>query len=136
MKPPYKFLSHTADIKFQAYGETLNEAFENAVLAVSQVLSKEQPIKSRKGKVINVFGDDMESLLYNFLEEIIFLLDTENFLVAKAEVTTRGNNLRAELFGDDASNYSGLTNIKSPTYSEMYVKKTEDGWELQAVLDV
>jgi SHS2 domain-containing protein len=130
------FLPHTADIKFRSYGRTLNEAFENAVLAVADILSKEQTIKSRKGKVIDVFGDDMESLLYNFLEEILYLLETENFVTAKAAVTMRGNNLKAELFGDDASNYSGLSHIKSPTYSEMYVKKTNAGWELQAVLDV
>ncbi len=132
----YEFLEHTADIKFRAYGKTLDEAFESAVLAVSDYLSKGEKIKSRKGKIINVKGDDKENLLYNFLEEIIYLLDAENFVVKSAEVTIRGNNLRAELYGDDVSNYSGLDYIKAVTYAEMYIKKTDKGWELQVVMDI
>ncbi|MBI2452127.1 archease [Candidatus Pacearchaeota archaeon] len=132
----YEFLEHTADIKFRAYGKTLNEVFENAVLAVSEYLSKGQKIKPKKGKIMNVSGRDKESLLYNFLEEIISLLDTENFIVVKAHVMLRGNNLRAEIYGDSASNYNSLDQIKAPTYSEMYIKETKHGWELQAVMDV
>ena len=132
----YKFLKHTADIKFQVYGKTLNEIFENAVLAVSEYISRGAKIKSAKGKVIEVAGTDIENLLYNFLDELIYLLDAENFIVVKSEVFIRGNNLRAELFGDDVSNYKGLDPIKAATYSEMYVKKTADGWEAQVVMDV
>jgi len=132
----YKFLKHTADIKFRSYGKTLNEIFENSVLAVSEYISRGQKIKSAKGKVIEVSGIDYESLFYNFLDELIYLLDAENFITAKAKVTIRGYNLQAELFGDKASNYQDLDHIKAATYAEMYIKKTENGFEAQAVLDV
>ena len=132
----YQFLEHTADIKFRLYGKTLNEIFENAVLAISEYISRGQKIKPSKGKVIDVSGIDYESLFYSFLDEIIYLLDAENFLVVKAKVTIRGYNLQAELFGDKASNYKDLDHIKAATYAEMYIKKTEDGFEAQAVLDV
>src|SRR3989338_6010469 len=118
----FEFLEHTADIKFRAYGKTLNEAFEGAVDAVSYFLARGEKIAPKKGRVINVSADDIESLLYKFLEETIFLLDAENFITAKARVIIRGNNLRAELYGDDVSNYSDLDYIKAVTYSEMYVK--------------
>ena len=132
----YKFLEHTGDIKFQAYGKTLNEVFENSVIAVSYYISRGKKIKSSKGKVIDVSGNDLESLFYNFLDELIYLIDADNFIVAKAKITARGNNLHAELFGDDASNYKDLDQIKAATYAEMYIKKTAAGWEAQAVLDV
>ena len=35
----YEFLPHTADVKFLAYGKTLEEAFQNAALATFQVMS-------------------------------------------------------------------------------------------------
>ena len=81
-------------------------------------------------------GNDLESLFYKFLDELIYLLDAENFITAKAKVTLRGYNLHAEIFGDSASNYKNLDHIKAATYAEMYIKKTEDGFEAQAVLDV
>src|SRR3989344_1604223 len=123
----FEFLNHTADIKIKTYGKTLNEAFENVVLAVAEYISKGQKIKSKKGKLIEVHGSDLENLLYNFLDEIIYIFDAENFIVAKTEITVLGNNIKAILYGDDAKNYPGLDYIKAATYAEMYVKKTEKG---------
>jgi len=132
----YEFLEHTADIKIKSYGRTQENAFQNMVLAVSEYLSKGEKIKSKIGKEIIVHGTDLQSLLYNFLDEIIYLLDAERFIVAKAEVKFLGNNIKATLYGDDTKNYKDLDHIKAPTYSEMYVKKTQPGWELQVVMDV
>lgn len=132
----YEFLEHTADIKFRAYGKTLNEAFENSVLAFAEFVGKGNKIKSRKGKVIRVSGNDKQSLFYNFLEELIFLLDSERFVVVKGSVNIMGNNLKAELFGDDVKNYSGLDHVKASTYSEMEIREVDGGWVVQAVLDV
>lgn len=140
--PKFEFLDHTADIKIKIYSSKLNEIFENTVLAIAQYTSKNKKISSSKGKVINVVGKDLESLLYNFIDEIIYLVDAEDFVTSKAKVTIMGDNLKAELFGDVASDYD-LDNIKAPTYSEMYIKKVKssnpregDHWEAQMVLDV
>ena len=132
----YEFLDHTADIKIKAYGKTQEEAFENLVLAISEYLSKEQKIKPKKTKTIEVHGTDKENLLYNFIDELIYLYDAENFIVSKAEINFLGNNIKAALYGDDTKNYKDLDHIKAATYAEMHVKKTEKGWELQVVLDV
>ncbi len=132
----YEFLEHTGDIKFKTYGKTLNEVFENSILAVAEYISRGKKIKSAKGRVIDVSGEDLESLFYNFLDEIIYLIDAEDFVSTKAKIITRGFNLHAELFGDNASNYENLDHIKAATYAEMHIKKTDKGWEAQAVLDV
>ncbi len=131
----YEFLPHTADIKFRAYGRNLEEAFENAVLAVVEYLTGGEKIKPRKGKVVNVHGSDLQNLFYNFLDEMIYLLDAENFVVGKANVSLLGNNIKAEFFGDDAFHYK-LKHVKSATYSEMLVRQENGRWVLQAVLDV
>ena len=136
----YKFLEHTADIKFQISGKTINEIFENSVLAVAEYVSRGKKIKTVKGKVVNVSGNDLESLFYNFLDELVYLIDAENFVAAKAKVTIFGYNLKAELFGDSTNNYKDLDHIKAATYAEMYIRKvkfgSEEAWEAQAVLDV
>jgi SHS2 domain-containing protein len=134
-KEKFELMDHVSDIKFKIYGSTLNEVFENAVLAFASYVGSGEKINSKKGRVIEVRGNDNESLLYNFFDELIYLLEAENFLAAKASVLLRGNNLKAELFGDEASNYR-LNLVKAATYSEMKIEKKEDGWEAQIVLDV
>ena len=130
----FEFLEHTADIKYRLYGSTLNEIFENSVLAIASYMS-EKPIKKAKIKTLEVSGQDSQSLLCNFIDELLYLIDAEGFIAREAKVLMRGNNLKAELYGDDIKNYS-MIHIKAATYSEMYIKKSEDGWEAQIVLDV
>jgi len=132
----YKFLEHTADIKFKAWGKTLNEAFSESVKAMSEFIGKGNKIGSRKKKIISVEGEDKKNLLYNFLDEMIYLLDAEGFVVAKGDVKIVGNKLSAELKGDDVKNYSGLDHVKAATYAEMFVGRKGKDWVVQAVVDV
>lgn len=136
----YEFLEHTADIKFIVYGKSLKSIFENSVLAIAEFLTKSEKIESVKTKRFKISSRDYEELLYNFIDEIIYFLDAENFISSKAEVKIENKKdkiiLRAILFGDDAKNYKNLDSIKSATYSEMYVKKKMGEWEAQVVVDV
>ena len=134
----FEFLEHTGDIKFRVSGKTLAEIFENSALAVSEYLARGKKIKSKKKKQFSLISseNDLNLLLYKFLDELIFFLDAENFLVSKAKVSVKNEHLKAVIFGDRASDYKDLDHIKAATYSEMYVKKTENGWEAQAVMDV
>jgi len=79
----YKFLPHTADIKFQAFGKSLEEAFENSALALKEIMYKKLKVKEKIKKRISVRGKDNERLLYDFLEEFLYLLDAEGFLLSK-----------------------------------------------------
>ena len=133
----FKFLEHTADIKFQAFGKSLNEVFENSSLAMFNAMY-EGKIKSKKKLKISVKGKDSESLLYNFLEEFLILFDTKGFFLAKAKakINESKKTLNAEVFGDDAKNYGIHVDVKAITYSEMFVKKIKGKWVSQVVLDV
>lgn len=137
MKDKFIFLEHTADIKFQAFGKNLNEVFENSALAMFKSMSDEK-IKSKNKRIIKVKGNDIESLLYNFLEEFLFLLDTKNFFLSKVKVKTDGKKLIAEIFGDNVKNYKIHLDVKAVTYNEMFVKfnKKKKIWISQVVLDV
>ena len=133
----FEFLEHTADVKFRAYGKSLGEAFENAILAFADYVGKSKEIEKTRRKRIEVKGDDKKSLFYNFLEELIYLLDTEGFVVSSGKVEVKGNELVAFLEGDDVANYDGLEHVKAPTYAEMRIsKKDAKRWFVQAVVDV
>ena len=135
MPEKFKFLEHTADVKFQAYGKTPDKAFENAALAMFNIMYKGK-VASKTRKKIKVEGKDNENLLYNFLEELLFLLDTENFFLASCKVQMKDNKLEAELQGDNAKKYPADIDVKAVTYNEMFVKKERDKWIVQVVVDV
>ena len=134
----FKFLEHTADIKFQAFGKNIEESFENSALAMFNSMF-EGKVNKKKNFKINVKGKDFENLLYNFLEELLFLFDSERFFLASIEnikIDKENFKLNAEVFGDDAQNYEIHLDIKAVTYNEMFVKKDKGGWTAQVVVDV
>ena len=131
----FKFLSHTADIKFQAFGNSLEECFENAGYALVNIMCKEK-IKPLSRKIIKVRGRDRGSLLYNFLEEFLYLLEVGGFVVGeiknikikssykiKNEKKLYDMELTAEVFGDSLENYSIEGGVKAITYNDMFIKE-------------
>lgn len=133
----YRFLEHTADVKFRAEGSTIEEMFISAAGALNETIRGDIKILEQKEKSFEVEGKDSESLLYNFLEEFLFLLDAEDFLVVRVKsVLIEGNKLNCVVVGDSAENYKFTNDVKAVTYNDMFVREKENGWECQVVLDV
>jgi SHS2 domain-containing protein len=137
MKTKFKFLEHTADVKFLAYGKTLEELFENSANAMIKYLT-EKKVKERKKIFVKIEGNDLESLMYNFLEEFLFFLDSEDFLgcsVKGLKIDRENFKLECEIYGDDAELYQ-VSHIKAVTYNDMEINHHGDNWIAQVVLDV
>lgn len=132
----YKFLEHTADAKFQAFGKNLEEAFSNAALAMFSIMIDPSKVKAKIKREITVDGIDKKSLLYKFLEEILFLLDTEGFLLNKVEkLKIEKNKLSTVLVGDRISdNYKLSGDVKAVTYNDMEIH--EKPFMVQVVVDL
>ena len=122
----YKFLEHTADAKFQAFGKTLEEKFANAALAMFSIMVDTKKVKHLIEKKINIKGEDKKSLLYNFLEELLFLLDTKSFLLNKVKkIKIENNSLKAIVVGDFVKEeYKLLGEVKAVTYNDMEITNT------------
>lgn len=134
----FKFLAHTADIKFQAFGNSIKEVYENSALALFNTIYGRK-IKEGKKFKISVSGNDLESLLYNFLEEALVLIDSKNFLPAKIKILKMNLEkfkIEAEILGDDAKNYQISMHVKAITYNEMFIKKEKNKFIAQVVLDI
>ena len=139
-KPGFEFMEHTADAKFRAYGSSLAEAFTNAALASFNVIVDTDSVKPAMKRSISVKAKRPTALLYDFLEDLLFLLDTEGFLLSKVETLKiyEGHEmvLDAVVYGDHYKGYEVHGNIKSVTYNDMEIKKTDEGYELVVVLDL
>lgn len=137
----FEFLDHKADVKFQAFGKTLEEAFKNSSLATKEVITEhtDLKIKETEKKDIEVSGEDLGALLYNFIEEIIYLLDAENFILSEVKnlkIYNKNRKLSATFSGDIASRYKFRNSVKAVTYNNMFIKKQGNKFVTQVVLDV
>jgi len=135
----YEFLDHMADVKFRAGGKTIEEMFVSAADAINEIIRGDIKIMEQRAVNFDVKGKDMEELLYNFLEEFLFLLDSEDFLVSYVKeifIDKDKFELKAVVLGDSADKYKFTNDVKAVTYSEMRVEKIGDGYECEVVLDV
>jgi len=94
-------------------------------------------VQNKMNFKIKAQGEDNESLLYNFLEELLILFDTKYFFLSEIKnLEINKNKLVAEVIGNLAENYDISIDVKAITYNEMFVKEKEGKWTAQVVLDV
>ncbi|RLE81165.1 MAG: archease [Thermoprotei archaeon] len=139
----FRFLEHIADVYIEATGKTLKEAFEQAALAMFEVITDTSKVEPKVCKEIRVNGFDEFSLLYNWLEELLFLHDLESLVFSKFKVHEINRNheewtLRGEAWGEpfDESRHEKRTEVKAITYSRMEVIKKGDNHIVRFVLDI
>jgi SHS2 domain-containing protein len=133
----YEFLEHRADVKFRAEGSTIEEMFVEAAGALNETVRGDIKILESEEKSFEVEGSDDVNLLYNFLEEFLFLLDAEGFLVSRVkEIKIEGLKLKCVVVGDEVNNYKFTNDVKAVTYSGMFVKEKKGKFICEVVLDV
>ena len=137
-KMKYRFFEHTADAEFRAYGKTLAEAFRNAASAMMSLIVDESGLKGDEVRHITVEGFDDHSLLYNFLEEIVFLIDTEGVIAKEAVSLEIGEGmLVAGISGDMMSKKMQLHGeVKAVTYNRMEIGQEKGTYFVQVVVDL
>jgi SHS2 domain-containing protein len=139
----YRYLEHTADLKFQAFGKSMEEAFANAAIAMFDFITKTESIEPKIEEKIDVQSEDNKSLLYDFLEQFLFLIDTKQFLLHEIKgikikrVDSNKMKLTAIAVGDTVDHkYKIGGDIKAVTYNDMFIKKQEDHYIVQVLMDI
>lgn len=141
---PYKFLEDIAiaDVAFEATGKTLEELFESAGLAVTNTQVKDlKSVKQKVSKEIKVDSDSIEMLLFNFLQELIFLKDAELLLFSKFNISIKKGKkykLEAKAYGEklDMKKHELLVDVKAVSLHNFKVEETKYGWKADVILDV
>ena len=137
----YEYFDVTADIGFKAYGNTLNESFENAGLAIFNIISDTTNIAPEIAKSFEITSEDEVSLLYDYLEELLFCHEVDFMLFSEFDVdiskSDEGYNLKAEIKGEpiDWDRHERKSEIKAITFHKMDVKKTNH-FELRTIVDL
>ena len=140
----YEYGEHTADIAVIAYGCTLEEAFANAALGVANLTYYTDRVEAREFIEVNVEGEDLEQLLFNWIDEFIYLFDGRKFAYGDyfRDVRIEGNGpyraravVGGEHFDVNKHGYRGLI-VKAMTYNMMEIRKVNNYWRLTFVVDI
>ena len=139
----YQYLEHTADIKFLAYGSTLEEVFENAALAMFNVIIDTTKVSGETVRGVSLTSPDLESLLVDWLSELLYLFEVDEIIFWKFRVeeireVDGEDSIRALVSGEKyyPESHPFETEIKAVTYNQLELEKTAEGWKAQIVVDI
>jgi SHS2 domain-containing protein len=142
---PYLYLEEigTADIAFEATGRDLPELFSDAADATTNVMIDNiEAIQPRETRQIELSNDKLDMLLFDLLQELIFLKDAERLLLRMREVqiSERDQNyfVKARAEGEplDPERHRQRADVKAVTLHDFSVERTESGWRARVLLDI
>ena len=142
MKPSYTFLDHTADVLFQAQAPTLNQLFEQCALAVEETQVEIQKLEPKKTVTFSLEAKNVESLLFQFLDELLFYKDAEQVLFSQFQVRIKKNagkfllTCRAQGELLDVQKHQPKVDVKAITMHLFEVEKISRGWKAQVLIDI
>jgi SHS2 domain-containing protein len=144
--PNYIFFDHTSDIGVEISGRTKKELFANAASALFDILIENNDKKSKTAKrvqklqkTLTIEGADVEDLLINYLRELLYLFNGENFVTDNCEnMECYNKKLKVRLTGElfNKMKHSIKTEVKAITYSGLNVEKQKSGWKARVIFDV
>ena len=142
---PYRYLEDiaTADVAFEARGKDLEELFTSAAEATMNVMVADlDTIGVRERLEFVVEHEELDLLLFNFLQELIFLKDARRLLLRVVSVSIdngpAGFRLCARAVGEelDPAKHNLIVDVKAVTLYRFLLQQTEDGWLATVVLDI
>ena len=142
-KGKFEFLEHTADILIAAHGQNLEEAFENAALAMFEVMTDTTKINPGQEDTVEVTAEDEYALLYSWLEALLVKFEVNGMLYSKFKITSLQDTgeefkLTATIWGEkfNAEKHPQKVAVKAVTYHRMELIKEHDKVTVEFILDI
>ena len=134
----YETFEHESDIGIRGFGKTVEEAYENAAIALYSVMVNVGSIKPHDMRTISVSAPDHELLFVEWLNALLSLSDIERMVFSKFEVAISGMSLAGRAWGEhlDRDRHQPHVEIKAATYHMLCVKEERDRFIAQCVVDV
>jgi len=130
---PYLFLEHTADILFEAYGQTYEEAFQNSAHAMLSVFGT---AGAHERATFAVTAHNIEELTVQALADLLAHMDTHEMVFSRVQVTAFDAEKKHIEFTAFGEKKQPRDTVKAVTYHELMVKNDKDGWTIRILLDV
>ncbi|MCL1978280.1 MAG: archease [Candidatus Bathyarchaeota archaeon] len=140
----FEFLEHTADVYVRAYGDSMQEAYENAALAMFETITKTGKVGQKEEEIITVEAEDQYALLYSWLEALLVNSETKGMLYSKFQITdwtetAESFKITAHVWGEkfQSKKHPQKVAVKAVTYHRMVVMREKEGKVvLEFILDI
>ena len=137
----FRYLDHMTDAVIEAYGSTLEEAFEYAAKGLNDTMIDLSTVKPDTKVEIIASGHDTFSLLFDWLDKVMLLLVADGMVMSefKARITRKGGYaLKGYAMGEklDLTRHKYKVEIKAVTYHEMQVIEEPAGATVRFLLDL
>jgi SHS2 domain-containing protein len=139
MNNGFEVIDHTADVGIIAYGADIKELFSNAALALFSLITELESIESKFHLDLEVSSEDIDSLLIEWLNELIYLFDVKYILFNRFDIRSLTNNrLKATCYGEHLNivRHTIKVGVKAATYHMLTIDKSDDGFKTQVILDI
>ena len=137
--PAFEILEHPADIGFRAFGGTLPELFANAAAAMLSVACDLENVAPKVEYPLTVTGSDYESLLVNWLSEVLYWFDGKRIALREFRVThLEPDSIRALARGEprEPERHRSKLIVKAVTWHQLKIAQTDRGWIAEVYLDI
>ncbi len=135
----WEHFPHIADVGIRGYGKTLEKAFEQTAVAMTAVVCDPSTLKPGLSVAIQCDAPDLELLLTEWLNALIYAMATRRVLFGRFQVRIEGTRLRGTAWGEqlDRTRHRPVVEVKGATYTELRVTRQESGiWLAQCIIDV
>jgi SHS2 domain-containing protein len=133
----FKLIEHTADTGLVARGEDLAEAFVNAAYGMFSIMAELEGVRETESRRVEITGDDLEGLLFEWLNYLVYLFDAEMLIFKRFDVLEFDEHrLVATCYGEkyDPSRHHLKTGVKSATYHLLTVDSQKH--QVQVIFDI
>jgi SHS2 domain-containing protein len=138
-EPQFELVEHTADIGFRAYGSSREELFANCARALISIMFDVTDVNEKRSWHLSAEGEDQESLLVNWLNEVLFFLDTRRLVFGRLQVAFPATfRIECTAWGEerDPQRHPGRLQVKAATYHQLRIVKEGDVWMAEVYVDV
>jgi len=138
-QPHWEHFAHGADIGVRGIGTTKAEAFEQAAMAMTAVLTNPSQVAASGQVVIECEAADSEALFVEWLNALVYEMAVRGMIFGRFAVRLEGNRLRGLAWGEpvDIARHEPAVEVKGATYTSLFVGQNADGaWVAQCVVDV
>ena len=135
----WELTPHGADVGVRGVGTSKAQAFEQAALALTAVITEPGSVSAEECVEITCEAADDELLLVNWLNAVIYEIAVRRMLFARFEVLIDGTTLRARAWGEaiDVDKHEPAVEVKGATCTDLAVRQDDRGnWSAQCVVDV
>jgi len=138
-KKDFEIIDHTGDVAVIVYGDDLKQLFSNAASALFSLVADPESIRQQLQRDVKITSEDKDSLLVEWLNELIYLLDAEQMLFGRFDIERlTDNSLKASCYGENADpqRHRIRLGVKAATYHMLKIDKDSNGYKVQIIFDI